>query len=1455
MRNQISKKTATVLSRAATPALELLENRRLMVASNPNVVDIYMGYSAAARAQAGSQAAMVDLINRSIANTNVAMANSKARVTLRLVGTTEVNYTESNDGNTEISRLLNPSDGQLDDVSNAAAAAGADVTAMVVTNLVGLGGITSFNSMVLAGNSLGTNILPHEIGHVFGAGHTHFSTDPSNTTAYSFEGVLNFNGTQLGGAMAGSLPFYSNPNLQFRGKPTGVAGTGADAADNTRRINETAAGVAGTRASVIADTTGPTAQLNTRATLTGQNGIRFVVRYGDDGGVNVDSIGNDDIRVTGPNGFTANATLLSVSDSSTNYGVQTAVYQVNTPGAVGDLNAYSFSINAGSVTDISGNAVPTGAVTSASSPRLPDYGGGAMYLSSEEGDMTGRSAIFAGDVGGKYQNGFAKPSFLHFNVTSDQTLTLTSDNPGVWVPSVFQDADGNVQWTPSEQVAPTGPGTFSLKAGQDYYIMVNTQDRSFGTYKLSATFAGPATAPPPPADVAPASLQGSVFIDTNKNGFPGADETRSPNITVRLTGTNDLGQAVNVTAITDSNGNFFFTNLRPSNAAGYTVTRIRPAGASAGLLIQGSRGGTPVEPDTITGIRIEAGNAANSYLFGMFPSPAAAAVGGSVYIDANNDGQRQDTEAGIANVAVTISGTDFAGNAVNTTLNTDASGNYTFANVAAANASGYTLSIVQPANVLVGKNTVGTVGGQLNATLPNQILAIPLNGVAGTGYLFGQQPLPASPPPPPDTTTGITTTSQNNTTGGNVNNPTQIAPVFDYSGGFASAAGNIATNGSATINGAVLRLTNAGGQAASAYYNQKVNVTKFNTQFNITSSLGDATADGMTFIIQGNDTSAMGTGGGALGSWQINKSVAIKFDLWDNAGEGTSSTGIYLNGALPMNVGSIDLRPDGINLHNGNTLQVNMAYDGSVLSVTISDPTTGAVSRQAYLVDIAGTVGGSTAFVGFTAGTGGFGSNQTVGGWTYAAPAAVAAPAVAALLSPSAKLLAPQAAVALDFYTILIPGQGPQHAASFTLNRDGTYQYTPARNFYGTDSFSYLRVDANGRTSVSTMNIIVTRVLQPTMEGEGVPHVTPAVAGQTVDIDMTSQLSDLQGRAFKIKVTKVTGGTAKVLSDGHTIRFTPAKGFIGNATVRYICDNGLACSHMDVTICVNPAVLTPVANKDSATTLPSTAVSIDALKNDADPAGVHLCLSSVDDPAHGTATIDKRGSKNPADWRIVYRPDFGFHGTETFNYTMVDFLGSPAKGKITVTVTPGAGIGVDPTDSRKTALDIFGTSGNDKIDVWATGNDVGVKMNGKVLGTFKPTGLIGVFGGAGNDGINANFIPRSTWLFGEDGNDTIAGGSAGDLIVGGRGTDMLIGRSSADRIITGTADYAAKGFAPLKQLFSTGTTVAGYLRDDAVADTVYGGKGVDQFWGNVSGAGVKDLFADKEAGETISDLA
>jgi hypothetical protein len=95
-------------------------------------------------------------------------------------------------------------------------------------------------------------------------------------------------------------------------------------------------------------------------------------------------------------------------------------------------------------------------------------------------------------------------------------------------------------------------------------------------------------------------------------------------------------------------------------------------------------------------------------------------------------------------------------------------------------------------------------------------------------------------------------------------------------------------------------------------------------------------------------------------------------------------TGLYTNGAMPEG-SSIDMTSSGLRLHGGNPLNVRLAYDGTALMMTIRDSVTKASFSHSWTIDIPTTVGGNTAYVGFTASTGGQNANQFIQSWTYAA--------------------------------------------------------------------------------------------------------------------------------------------------------------------------------------------------------------------------------------------------------------------------------------------------------------------------------------------------------------------------------------------------------------------------------------------------------------------------------------
>jgi len=117
----------------------------------------------------------------------------------------------------------------------------------------------------------------------------------------------------------------------------------------------------------------------------------------------------------------------------------------------------------------------------------------------------------------------------------------------------------------------------------------------------------------------------------------------------------------------------------------------------------------------------------------------------------------------------------------------------------------------------------------------------------------------------------------------------------------------------------------------------------------------------------------------------------VKFDLYNNAGEGPDSTGLYLNSAAPT-VPAQDMTSSGVDLHSQHIMAAHLSYDGTTLSMTLTDTTTNAVYSTSWPVNIPATMGSTGAYVGFTGATGSSTSTQEIVNWTYSTAGSVVTP-------------------------------------------------------------------------------------------------------------------------------------------------------------------------------------------------------------------------------------------------------------------------------------------------------------------------------------------------------------------------------------------------------------------------------------------------------------------------------
>lgn len=134
----------------------------------------------------------------------------------------------------------------------------------------------------------------------------------------------------------------------------------------------------------------------------------------------------------------------------------------------------------------------------------------------------------------------------------------------------------------------------------------------------------------------------------------------------------------------------------------------------------------------------------------------------------------------------------------------------------------------------------------------------------------------------------------------------------------------------------------------------------------------------------------------------------------------------------------------------------------------------------------------------------------------------------------------------------------------------GGCTYKPGSYFYGTTSFKYTVSDGNGETDTARVTIHVGKPNQaPTILPETL--VTPrGVALPFTIFDLTA--NDLDPEMDPLSVTiypsTVNGGTLSCSTPAYRCTFTPAAGFVGNASFLYYAGDGLAGATATATIAV-----------------------------------------------------------------------------------------------------------------------------------------------------------------------------------------------------------------------------------------------------------------------------------------------
>jgi hypothetical protein len=183
----------------------------------------------------------------------------------------------------------------------------------------------------------------------------------------------------------------------------------------------------------------------------------------------------------------------------------------------------------------------------------------------------------------------------------------------------------------------------------------------------------------------------------------------------------------------------------------------------------------------------------------------------------------------------------------------------------------------------------------------------------------------------------------------------------------------------------ILRLTTGGyRQSGSAWAKKKIDLSQsFESTFKVYLHHADPGADGIAFLVQTDGPRALGGWGGGLGYRGIKHSVAVEFDTFQNTPDPSNNhLAVVLNGNPDVHAA---VGTPSIPLY-GRPFDARVAYDAATqkLSVYVKPFRSGAPEQLVVeqTIDLATAAGGSSAWIGFTAGTGTDLSKQDIYSWS-----------------------------------------------------------------------------------------------------------------------------------------------------------------------------------------------------------------------------------------------------------------------------------------------------------------------------------------------------------------------------------------------------------------------------------------------------------------------------------------
>jgi hypothetical protein len=234
-------------------------------------------------------------------------------------------------------------------------------------------------------------------------------------------------------------------------------------------------------------------------------------------------------------------------------------------------------------------------------------------------------------------------------------------------------------------------------------------------------------------------------------------------------------------------------------------------------------------------------------------------------------------------------------------------------------------------------------------------------------------------------------------------------------------------------------------------------------------------------------------------------------------------------------------------------------------------------------------------------------------------------------------------------------------SGTLSMTSNGSFTYTPASNYFGTQISTYQACDAGGLCATATITINVQSVNDlPVVGNESFTMNEDAVLSNNV----SSNDSDIETSSLTYTATTLPSNGTLVLNSNGTFTYTPTANYFGVVTFGYsACDASSACANGTATITINNVNDIPVAGNDAINVLEDGVLSGSVAGNDSDIDMNTLTYTVVSGASNGVFTLTSTGS-------FVYTPNANYNGGDEVTYQVCDGQGGCDQATVLVAIVP-----------------------------------------------------------------------------------------------------------------------------------------------------------------------------------------